>query len=316
MAIVFALSEMVDQLSLSRLCSVDLKQLHFAVAAADHGSIRQAAVVMSVRHSLLSRSIRQLENMVGVVIFERSGRGVKATTAGRIVLKMARSILEQVDVLVATGKSSDQGDTGHLSIGFCTSISAGNLRGLLTDFAVRYPSIGITAIERSSTRLAAALRNGVADLAIVGGEVPLPGANVRALWNERVLVAMPAAHAMAASQSVHWNDLRKEKMLITQYDQFEDLLLSKLPSPLSRPKIERHDVSRCTLRSLTSMNAGISLVLESDVCTGSSGLVYREVHDENGSTLIGFSAHWEDDNENPALACFLKLLADRYPTSE
>ncbi len=79
----------------ARMLSVSVQQLRFAVAAADHGSIRQAAEFLSVRHSILSRSIRQLEHSIAVIIFERSGSGVKPTLAGQSVLRMARLILEQ-----------------------------------------------------------------------------------------------------------------------------------------------------------------------------------------------------------------------------
>src|SRR6266700_297458 len=75
-------NEITDQPYLLRMHAVDLKQLRFAVAAADYGSLRQAAELLSIRHSILSRSIRQLEYLIGVAIFERSGGGVKPTPAG------------------------------------------------------------------------------------------------------------------------------------------------------------------------------------------------------------------------------------------
>src|SRR5690349_9301296 len=94
--------------------AIDLKQLRSAVVAEDFGSIRQAAELLSVRHSILSRSIRQLEYRIGVSVFERSGGGVRPTPAGRDVLRMARLILEQVDVLVATARSNGRGEFGRL----------------------------------------------------------------------------------------------------------------------------------------------------------------------------------------------------------
>ena len=111
---------------------------------------------------------------------------------------MARLILEQVDVLVATAKSNGRGEAGRLSIGFCTSISAGNLRATLTEFKYRHPQIELAAVERSRTHLATALRNGTADVLIVTGDAPLPGINVRTLWSERILVSLPEDHLLAA----------------------------------------------------------------------------------------------------------------------
>jgi DNA-binding transcriptional LysR family regulator len=306
----------MDQPRVLRMHAVDLKQLRFAIAAADYGSIRQAAELLSIRHSILSRSIRQLEHRIGVSVFERSGGGVKPTPAGRSVLRMARLILEQVDVLVATAKSNGRGEAGRLSIGFCTSISAGNLRATLTEFKNRHPRIELATVERSRTRLATALRNGTADVLIVTGDVPLPDNNVRPLWSERILVSLPEDHALTARAIVYWTDLRNETVLLSQYDpgrELEDLLISKLVSPTDRPTIERHDVSRGIIKSLISMKLGIGLVLESDIGANFAGLVYRELRDGTGPTRVDYSAHWRTDNDNPALDSFLKLLAERYP---
>jgi DNA-binding transcriptional LysR family regulator len=307
----------MDQPRMSRAHAVDLQQLRFAVTAADYGSIRQAAEVLSIRHSILSRSIRQLEHLIGVVVFERSGGGVKPTPAGRSVLWMARLILEQVDVLVATAKSNGRGEAGRLSIGFCTSISAGNLRATLTEFKNRFPRVELATVERSRTRLATALRNGSVDILVVTGEVPLPDNNVRPLWSERILVSLAENHPLAARSVIYWTDLRDETVLLSQHDpgrEFEDLLISKLVSPEGRPRIERHDVSRGIIKSLISMKLGISLVLESDVGASFAGLVYRELRDGAGATRFDFSAHWRADNDNPALEGFVKLLAERYPS--
>jgi hypothetical protein len=66
-------------------------------------------------------------------------------------------VLEQVDTLVATGRSIGRGETGHLSVGFCTSISAGNLRTTLLDFRTRFPRIELAIAERPRTLLMNAL---------------------------------------------------------------------------------------------------------------------------------------------------------------
>ena len=62
------------------------------------------------------------------------------------------------------------------------------------------------------------------------------------------------------------------------------------------------------------MKVGISIVLESDVGANFSGLVYREVRDGTGPSVLSYSAYWQHDNENPALETFLKLLCERYPS--
>jgi len=301
----------------SRRLRVDFTQVEYAIAAADLGSFRQAAEALSIKQSTLSRSIQMLEHAFGAAIFERSSGGVRATPIGRHFLRIARSIVEQLEVLSTITRASGQGETGRLIVGFCTSLTAGNLRATLRDFKSRFPRVELGTIERSRTRLATALRSGVIDLHVTTGETPPFDCKTISLWSERILVVLPSEHPLVNQEVVYWTDLRNQTLLLSQYDpglEFETLLNAKLHAAGDRPRIERHDVSRGVIKSLISMGFGISLVLESDMGANFSGLVYRELRDGTGPSRIGFSAVWCEDNENPALANFLTMLSERYPS--
>ncbi|MDE5446085.1 LysR family transcriptional regulator [Bradyrhizobium sp. CSA207] len=297
--------------------ALELKHLRSAVTAADCGSFRAAAELLSSQQSSISRRIGEIEHHLGIALFERYSGGVRPTRAGCDVLRLARTILEEFDALIATARSIQNSETGRLSVGFCTALSPGSLQASLLEFKQAVPQIEVVTVERSRTRLAAALRNGVLDVLIVTGNLPLLDNKAISLWSERVLVALPHDHNLAARDIVYWTDLRGETVLLSHDDagnEFEDLLISKLVSPEDRPKIERHDVSRGMIKSLISMNTGISLVLESEMGINYSGLVYRELRDDAGPSRFEFSAYWRADNENPALTAFLKFLSQRYPS--
>jgi DNA-binding transcriptional LysR family regulator len=297
--------------------ALELKHLRSAVTAAESGSFRKAAELLRLQQSSLSRSIRQIENSLGVTIFERSSGGISPTVAGQSVLRLARTILEECDALVSTARSVQNSETGRLAVGFCTSLSAGNLQATFLSFKQLVPHVEFATVERSRTRLATALRTGMLDILIVTGNLPsLEGKTMR-LWSERVLAALPQDHALAARETLYWTDLRGETVLLSHYDpgrEFEDLLVSKLVVPEDRPIIQRHDVSRGIIKSLISMKAGISLVLESDMGANFSGLVYRELRDGGGPSRFEYSAYWRAENENPALKAFLAMLCERYPS--
>ncbi|MBR0766522.1 LysR family transcriptional regulator [Bradyrhizobium japonicum] len=297
--------------------AVDLQQLRFVVAACDYGSFRRAAEALSIRHNVLSRSIGQLEYMVGASLFERSSGGIKPTLAGRSVLRIARLVLEQVDMLVDTGRSGGSGDTGHLVVGFCTSMSSGNLRATIGELRKLLPQLELSTMERSRSRLLTALDNGTVDVVVSPGRLPSKNTMSMLLWSERILISLPQDHSLTTREIIYWTDLRNEKILLSEYDpgrELEDLLISKLVLSDGRPTVERHDVSRGIIKSLTSMGMGLSLAMESDIGASFAGLVYRELQDGTGPSRIDFRAHWRDDNENPALKRFLNLLAERYPS--
>ncbi|MFB9267624.1 LysR substrate-binding domain-containing protein [Bradyrhizobium erythrophlei] len=301
----------------ARIDAITLQHLRFAVTASDAGSLRKAAHFLAVRHSILSRAIGQFEHLVGAALFERSSGGVRPTPAGRDVLRIARFILEQVDVLFETGRATAAGEAGHLAIGFCMSVLAGNLRATLLEFKRCYPEVEITTVERSHSHLLNALQNGTLDV-VIASERLASTAMIRVLplWSERILISLPANHELATREVIYSTDLRDQSVLLSPQDpgrELEELLISKLLLCESRPKIERHEVSRSVVKSLVSMGLGVTLALESDFgATTLPGLTYRELRDGTGSSRIGFSARWRTNNENPALANFLKLLSDNH----
>jgi DNA-binding transcriptional LysR family regulator len=300
-----------------RISPINFIHLRYAVVAADEGSFRRAAEILLVRQSTLSRSIRQLENVIGISIFDRSSAGVSATPSGASFLIHARSVMEQLDTLLKTSRRIGRGETDRLSIGFYTSLSSGNLLAAVVDFRQRFPDIALGMTEKSRTHLMTALRNGTLDVAIVTGEVLLGDGDILPLWSERTLIALPEGHPLADRKTIYWTDLRGETVLLSQNDQgsmYEDLLTAKLLAPEDRPRVERHDVTSGSLKCLISVGAGVGLVTESDIGTRLSGLIYRELHDGAGSSCVGYSALWKADNDNPALAGFLKLLTERYPS--
>jgi DNA-binding transcriptional LysR family regulator len=295
-----------------RSSTITLLHLRYAVASAEHGRFRRAAEVLLLKQSTLSRVVRQLEEAIEVNLFDRSSGGVQATSAGRDFLRVAQSILNQMDALVANAHTSGRGEAGRLAVGFYTSLSAGNLRATLLDFRRRFPLVELNMTETSRSELVVALRNGILDIAVFAGELPLAEIAFVPLWSERILVALPETHELASRNSIYWTDLRAVTILLTHCDhgrELEYLLMTKLVSPSDRPKINRQNVSRGIIKSLICAGFGVSLVTESDVGVGFAGLTYREVRDGTGPSRVGFSAHWSEDNTNPALKSFWRCWA-------
>jgi len=90
-------------------------------------------------------------------------------------------------------------------------------------------------------RLVTALRNGAIDVVIATDGGHVFDSSTFPLWSERILVALPEGHPLAAKKAIYWTDLRNETVLLSQYDpgrELEDLLLAKLISTADRPKIE------------------------------------------------------------------------------
>lgn len=95
--------------------SFDIRQLRYALAAADHGSFYRAAKALDVEQSTLSRNVLKLERVVGAAIFERSHAGVKTTLAGSTFLRGARLMVASADKLLAMMRAAaraERADSG------------------------------------------------------------------------------------------------------------------------------------------------------------------------------------------------------------
>ena len=296
--------------------SIDLKHLRYAEAAERCGSFRKAADLLALKQSNLSRRIRHLEEYLGVVLFERTSGGVRPTLAGRDFVSGVRRVLNELQLVVDGATAVGRGEAGYLAVGFYTSLSAGNLRSTLSDYSHRFPQVRINAVEDERSRLCIGLRNGTIDIAIVTGEPDAEGCGSMALWSERILIALPEMHRLAAKDILNWADLKRERFVLSTRDpgpEIKDILTAKLVAPGESLDINHHDVNAESLKSLVSAGRGITVVCES--CMGSvpPGMVFRESRDGNGSTRVGFCAYWMPSNENPALRNFIRLLEERCP---
>ncbi|MBN9673702.1 LysR family transcriptional regulator [Roseibium aggregatum] len=296
--------------------SIEIRHLRYVAAAAKFGSLRKAALALGVKQSTLSRTITQMETRLGVSLFERTSGGVHLTKPGAGIIRTCHYLVDAVDLLTAAAQVVSRGVTGQLTVGFYTSLSSGNLRASLTDYARKFPQIDFHMVEISPSDLLPDLASGFLDIAIVTGD-PSPGeVGARSLWTERIMVALPSSHPLAENKVIHWTDLKDETFLLSDHDpgpELRDVLVSKLVPLGGQPKLVAHNVSQENIKGLVSAGFGVSLVLEASLGSSIPDVAYLEVRDGTGPSRISFSAHWRGDNDNPALANFIALLEERYP---
>lgn len=291
---------------------VDVVHLRYAVAAADHRSFRRAAVALSITQPTLSKRIGELEEYLGgVALFSRSTGGARLTALGEDIVVSARRILTELDVMYARATAGRSGDAGRLEIGYYTSLSTGLLRDAIFSFASGHPEVEVNIVQNDRNNLIAQLDRGALDVAIVLGEPAYGDYSHLSLWSERIMVALPKDHPLAARDVVYWTDLRAERFLISRRDpgpEIQDLLIHKLTSPGERPLIKQVNAHREDILSAVDGRRGIAVVCESSTGNTLQGVVYREVRDGNGLTRVGFVAYWRHDNDNAVLGQFLALL--------
>ena len=296
----------------------DVRQLRYAIAAADHGSFYRAARALDVEQSTLSRSILRLERAIGTTLFQRTRSGVTATAAGASFILSARPLVVNAERMVANTRAAGQGRAGSLVVGHNSSVSAGSLRATILEWQERNPDVDFDSVETGRGTLVAGLDAGEIDMAILLGEARHEGYRREPFWIERILVAIPASHALTEREVVHWTDLRAERFVLPEADpgpDIRDMLLGRLSLTGTPPDIRLSRTSRESVLSLLGAGSRLSVVCEGSTGVRYPNVVYRPIYGEQGPALTGYSGYWRDDKANPPLGRFLAFIRKRFALS-
>jgi DNA-binding transcriptional LysR family regulator len=172
---------------------MNLRQLEYFVAIAEHGSLTSAAEELLVSQPSLSQQIRSLERELGGDLLERLPRGVRLTAAGQELLGEARAALQHAERARRSVRQALELEAGQLEVAVTTSAAVGILPVVLRDWQQRHPEIEVSLLEYPHRRaLDEAVRDGAGDIAV--GSLPdsWTGQVERLGWEEFVLV-LPVA---------------------------------------------------------------------------------------------------------------------------
>ena len=192
---------------------MELRHLRYFAAVAEHLSFTAAAQSLGVSQPPLSQQIRDLEVEIGVNLFERSSRRVVLTAAGEDFLGNARAVLAQVSDAVDRARTIGTGAAGILNIGMTSSVLAGPAGCLIRAFEQRFRAVDVRIHEMAPTDQIAALKANRTDLSFLRSPPEDPDLVAHMAWPERLCVAVPREHALAAGRSVAIDVFRSEPLI-------------------------------------------------------------------------------------------------------
>ncbi|MFI9273378.1 LysR substrate-binding domain-containing protein [Kitasatospora sp. NPDC052896] len=184
------------------------------VVLAEEQHFGRAAQRLSMSQPPLSQAIQRLERGLGVLLLERTGRGVRLTAAGAAFAADAGRLLAAQDAAVARVRRISRGIEGTVQVGCVSSLGYWHLPRLLAVAAREVPNIQLNVLQRGSAELAEQVRQGAVDLALVRLPVAdLAGLEVREVAQERTVLAVPLGHPLAGAASVALPRLRDEEFV-------------------------------------------------------------------------------------------------------
>ncbi|GIO21842.1 LysR family transcriptional regulator [Oceanobacillus sp. J11TS1] len=244
---------------------MELRQLKYFIAVAEREHVSDAAFELHVAQSAVSRQISNLENELGVQLFERVGRNVHLTPIGKIYLSHVKSALKGLDYAKKQVDEYLDPERGSIKIGFPTSLASNLLPTVLSAFKKSYPNIRFQLRQGSYNFLIESVENRDIDLAFLG-PVPdhLPDIIGKVLFMENFYALIPNSHSKATKEAVSVRDLENEDfVLFPEGYVLHQLVIDACIRAGFTPNIHSQGEDLDAIKGLVAAGMGITLLPES-----------------------------------------------------
>lgn len=192
----------------------ELRHLRYFVVVAEELNFSRAATRLHMAQPPLSVAIRQLEQELGIDLFQRTTREVRLTEPGRVLLDGARRTLAEADRAVAAAKRAGAGELGQLTLGFSWSARFETLPALGRAFSSRHPNVQLITQEMWNADMESALRSGGIDVAISLCPELVPDIAHEVIRTEGVVAVLAAGHPLASEDAIPLRALAGDEFLL------------------------------------------------------------------------------------------------------
>ncbi|MFP3551500.1 LysR family transcriptional regulator [Paraburkholderia sp. SIMBA_049] len=296
---------------------MELRQLRYFVAVAEERNFTRAAERLNMTQPPLSRQIQQIEDTVGLALFERGARPLKLTEAGRVFYAQAKRLLEESDELLPLTRRLAQ-LAERIVIGFVPSTLYGPLPDVIRAFREAAPLIQISLIEMFTIEQLSALKGGRIDVGF--GRLRFDESQLarEVLVEEPLIAALPAGHALADVAQLTLDALSKETLIIypsTPRPSYADQQLSAFRDHAVEPAAVHEVRELQTALGLVAAQVGVCLVPESVRGLRARGVTYRSIEETNVSSPIIMSRRLQDQSSTTELFCSIARDLFKKPLS-
>ncbi|MDP9784753.1 LysR family transcriptional regulator [Pseudomonas fluorescens] len=280
-----------------------LRQIRHFIAVAETGSISAAAQTAFISQSTLTLAIQQLEQEIGVSLFNRHAKGMTLTHQGHQFLRQAHLILATVDNAKRSLQQSTDQVAGQVTIGVTSLVAGYYLADLLTRFQRAYPNVEIRVMEDERPYIEHLLVSGEIDV----GVLILSNLEDRHALQTEVLTHsphrlwLPAQHPLLEHDSINLADVAREPLIQLNVDEMDRNAQRLWRGAGLQPKVTLRTASTEAVRSLVAAGLGVSIQpdmtyrpwsLEGDIIEA------RPIADLNQTLDVGLA--WRRGTARPA----------------
>lgn len=256
-----------------------LEQLRIFAAVAAQEHMTRAAGLLNLTQSAVSAAIASLEAQHAVRLFDRVGRRIELTEAGRLLLVEAQAVLARAEAAERMLADLSGGKRGHVTVHASQTIIGYWLAERLVDFRRHFPGVEIRVAAGNTAQVAKAVADGTADLGLVEGEIHDPRLEQVPLRGDRLVLVVPESHPWWGRERLEPGELAQSAWVLREVgsgtrSEFEDALRNMGVSPDSLPVALELPSNEAVL---SAVKAGAGATVISELVAGSA-LALGQLH--------------------------------------
>ena len=238
---------------------MELFQLRYFLKAAEREGFTRAAEELGISQPALSRAIANLEAELGQPVFERQGRRVALTDAGRLLQSRAAQVVSLLED--AKNEITDDGESGRLRVAAIPTIAPYFLPGVLREFSRQHPQASVLIQEDVTENALRKCSQGEVDAAILALPVPARHLEVEELFEEELILVLPADHVLAKKRSLTMKDIEPYPfVLLDEAHCLTDSIVSFCRQSSFHPVVVERTNQLTTVQELVALGHGISMI--------------------------------------------------------
>ena len=281
---------------------IEFRHLRAFVAVAEELNFRRAAARIGIVQPALSRTLRDLEDHLGLMLITRNTRAVSVTPAGRVFLDEARALLQSLSRAVTAARNAAQGRTGEITLAYMDFAVHRLVLQLLARLKARAPGICVTLSYMPTALQRNALIQNEIDAGLLIGPVSSPRIESRAVAEDPITVALPAAHPLCAKPVLSMCDLIGEPLVLgspVEWSAFRAILFALYAKENAVPVIAQEASSAAALFGLVAAGLGLTFYAGEPSRYASADIAIRPLAN---APLVPIVLAWNRDNKPELMA--------------
>ena len=242
---------------------MEFHQLRYLCAIVDTGSFSRAAEHCHVAQPSLSQQISKLEDEMGARLFDRLGRSIRLTDAGRAFLPHARAVLHETELGRSEVDGRRRDGRGTITVGVIPTIAPYYMPKRIAAFTRRHTEATLRIVEETTPVLVESLRSLAVDVAILSLPLKHRDFEITPLLTERLYAALPADHPRAGAASLALRELREDRFVLLRDSHcFRDIALAACNRARLDPRVAFESGQFSSLLGMVAAGVGVTLVPE------------------------------------------------------